>query len=50
MPSDILVDNLGLTYKTNFGVSTATLPDVCKTPSPGGDTYSLPKFCRPKFA
>lgn len=36
MPSEILVNNLGLTYKTTIGISTATLPDVCKTPSPGG--------------
>ena len=36
MPSHILVNGLGLTYKTTIGVSTATLPDVCKTPSPGG--------------
>lgn len=33
MPSHITVNGLGLTYK---GISTATLPDVCKTPSPGG--------------
>ena len=25
-----------LTYKSTIGVSTATMPDVCKTPSPGG--------------
>jgi Toxin PAAR-like domain len=36
MPSDILVDGLGLTYKGTVGVSSATMPDVCKTPSPGG--------------
>ena len=36
MPSTVLVNNLGLTYKGTVGVSTATLPDVCKTPSPGG--------------
>jgi hypothetical protein len=36
VPSHILVNNLGLTYKGTIGVSTATLPDVCKTPSPGG--------------
>jgi uncharacterized Zn-binding protein involved in type VI secretion len=36
MPTDILVNGLGLTYKTTVGVSVATLPDVCKTPSPGG--------------
>lgn len=36
MPSHILVNNLGLTYKSTAGISTATIPDVCKTPSPGG--------------
>lgn len=36
MPSHIVVNGLGLTYKGTIGVSTATLPDVCKTPSPGG--------------
>lgn len=36
MPSHVLVNKLGLTYKGSVGVSTATLPDVCKTPTPGG--------------
>jgi hypothetical protein len=36
MPSDVLVNNLGLTYKSTIGMSMATLPDVCKTPSPAG--------------
>jgi len=36
MPSHILVNGLGLTYKGTIGLSTATIPDVCKTPSPGG--------------
>jgi hypothetical protein len=36
MPTVILVNSLGLTYKGTVGLSTATLPDVCKTPSPGG--------------
>lgn len=36
MPSHVLVNNLGLTYKSTIGISTASLPDVCKTPSPGG--------------
>lgn len=36
MISEILVNRLGLTYKTALGYSIATLPDVCKTPSPGG--------------
>jgi hypothetical protein len=36
MPSHISVNNLGLTYKGTIGISMATIPDVCKTPSPGG--------------
>lgn len=36
MPSHILVNGLGLTYKGTVGISSATLPDVCKTPSPAG--------------
>lgn len=36
MPSHILVNGLGLTYKSTAGISTATIPDVCKTPSPAG--------------
>ena len=36
MPTHILVNKLGLTYKSTIGLSTATLPDVCKTPTPGG--------------
>ncbi|MDH4243245.1 MAG: DUF4150 domain-containing protein [Nitrospira sp.] len=36
MPSDVFVNGLGLTYKGTIGISTATIPDVCKTPSPGG--------------
>jgi hypothetical protein len=36
MPSHILVNSLGLTYKGTVGISMATIPDVCKTPSPGG--------------
>ncbi|WP_223428988.1 DUF4150 domain-containing protein [Tateyamaria pelophila] len=36
MPTHILVNGLGLTYKGTVGISTATIPDVCKTPSPGG--------------
>ena len=36
MPSHIIVNNLALTYKSTIGVSQATLPDVCKTPTPGG--------------
>lgn len=36
MPSHVLVNGLGLTYKSTIGISIATIPDVCKTPSPGG--------------
>lgn len=36
MPTHIVVNGLGLTYKGTVGISTATIPDVCKTPSPGG--------------
>lgn len=36
MPTSIFVDGLGLTYKGSIGISAATIPNVCKTPSPGG--------------
>lgn len=36
MPTHIVVNKLGLTYKSTIGTSMATIPDVCKTPSPGG--------------
>lgn len=36
MPTHILVNSLGLTHKGTIGMSAATIPDVCKTPSPGG--------------
>lgn len=36
MPSHVVVNGLGLTYKSTIGLSIATIPDVCKTPSPGG--------------
>jgi hypothetical protein len=36
MPSHVVVNKLALTYKSTIGISTATIPDVCKTPSPGG--------------
>jgi hypothetical protein len=36
MPTHILVNGLGLTRKGTIGASVATLPDVCKTPTPGG--------------
>lgn len=36
MPDTIIINNLSISHKASGGVSTATLPDVCKTPSPGG--------------
>jgi len=36
MPLTINVNNLSLCHKGSNGISTATVPDVCKTPSPGG--------------
>ncbi|WP_246671713.1 DUF4150 domain-containing protein [Mesorhizobium sp. B2-2-3] len=36
MPTHIVVNGLGLTYKGTIGISIATIPDVCKTPTPGG--------------
>jgi Domain of unknown function (DUF4150) len=36
MSTEISVDGLGLTYRGTVGISNATIPDVCKTPSPGG--------------
>src|SRR3989442_6002855 len=32
----ININGLTLCHKGSDGISTATLPDVCKTPSPGG--------------
>jgi uncharacterized Zn-binding protein involved in type VI secretion len=36
MTTHVLVNDLGVTHKGSSGMSTATLPDVCKTPTPGG--------------
>ncbi|HWK66931.1 MAG TPA: DUF4150 domain-containing protein [Rhizobiaceae bacterium] len=36
MPTHITVNDLGLTHKGSTGISKATIPDVCKTPTPGG--------------
>lgn len=36
MPTHILVNGLGLTHKSSTGFSKATIPDICKTPTPGG--------------
>ena len=47
MSTHIVVNNLGLTYKGTVGASAATLPDVCKTPSPGGPVpIPYPNFAR----
>ena len=36
MTVTININNITLVHKGSNGISTATLPDVCKTPSPGG--------------
>ncbi|MBI4566216.1 MAG: DUF4150 domain-containing protein [Planctomycetes bacterium] len=36
MAVTVNVNNLSLCHKGSNGISTATIPDVCKTPSPGG--------------
>ena len=36
MPVTININNISLCHKGSNGISTATIPDVCKTPSPGG--------------
>ena len=36
MSVTININNLSLCHKGSNGISTATIPDVCKTPSPGG--------------
>ncbi len=36
MSVTININNLSLCHKGSNGISTATVPDVCKTPSPGG--------------
>jgi hypothetical protein len=36
VPLSIIVNKLTLCHKGSSGVATATIPDVCKTPSPGG--------------
>jgi hypothetical protein len=47
MQTHITVNRLGLTYKGTLGVSAATMPDVCKTPSPGGPVpVPYPNFAR----
>ena len=36
MPVTISVDGLSLAHKGSNGTAVATIPDICKTPSPGG--------------
>jgi hypothetical protein len=36
MPVTVNINNLTLCHKGSNGISIATIPDVCKTPSPGG--------------
>ena len=36
MSLTIIINNLTLAHKGSNGIAAATLPDVCKTPSPGG--------------
>ena len=36
MPVKVIVNDLTLAHKGSNGTGTATLPDMCKTPSPGG--------------
>jgi len=36
MPVTVNINNLSLIHKQSTGFSAASLPDVCKTPSPGG--------------
>ena len=36
MPVTIAVDGLSLAHKGSNGIAMATIPDICKTPSPGG--------------
>jgi len=36
MPSKVLANSMAVTHKGSNGMCMATIPDVCKTPSPGG--------------
>jgi uncharacterized Zn-binding protein involved in type VI secretion len=36
MPVTVVVNNMTLAHKGSNGIAMATVPDVCKTPSPGG--------------
>jgi len=36
MPVTIAINGLSLAHKGSNGIAAATIPDICKTPSPGG--------------
>lgn len=36
MPSKVVVNQLAVSHKGSNGICMATIPDVCKTPSPAG--------------
>jgi len=36
MPCTISVNGMSLAHKGSNGIATAMIPDICKTPSPGG--------------
>ncbi len=36
MSVTVIINNLTLAHKGSNGIAAATVPDVCKTPSPGG--------------
>ena len=36
MPVTVIINDLTLVHKSSMGTAVATIPDVCKTPSPGG--------------
>jgi hypothetical protein len=42
MPVTININNLTLCHKGSDGISMATIPDVCKTPSPPGSPVPIP--------
>lgn len=47
MSTHVLVNSLGLSHKGSSGASAATIPDVCKTPSPGGPVpIPYPNFAK----
>ena len=42
MPVTININNISLCHKGSNGISTATIPDVCKTPAPPGPPVPIP--------